>query len=258
MGQAPDELERGRAAHGRRAWRDAYAALSRADRSTPLGPADLEALATAAYMLGHDEDYGRLLQRAHALHLEAGEAPRAVRCAFWLALSLLLRGETSRAAGWFGRAERVLDEAGEDGVERGYLLIPAVLRHAHGGGGDDAAAGAVAAEAAAIGRRFGDADLVALVVQEQGHALIRQGHLEMGLRLLDETMVAVTAGELSPIVTGLVYCNTIAFCQSVFEVRRAREWTSALTQWCAGQPDMVAHTGVCLVHRAEIMQLQGA
>jgi hypothetical protein len=254
MGQAPDELERGRAAHGRRAWRDAYDALSRADRAAPLGPADLEALATAAYVLGLDEDYGRLLQRAHALHLEAGAAQRAVRCAFWLGLSLLLRGETSRAAGWFGRAERVLDQAGGDGVERGYLLIPAVLRHA--GSGDDAGAGAVAAEAAAIGRRFGDADLVAL--QEQGHALIRQGHLEMGLRLLDETMVAVTAGELSPIVTGLVYCNTIAFCQSVFELRRAREWTSALTQWCAGQPDMVAHTGVCLVHRAEIMQLQGA
>jgi ATP/maltotriose-dependent transcriptional regulator MalT len=71
-------------------------------------------------------------------------------------------------------------------------------------------------------------------------------------------MVSVTAGELSPIVTGTVYCNTIGFWQSVYELRRAREWTEALTRWCAEQPDMVAHTGVCLVHRAEIMQLQGA
>ncbi len=71
-------------------------------------------------------------------------------------------------------------------------------------------------------------------------------------------MVSVTAGELSPIVAGMVHCNTIGFWQSVYELRRAREWTEARTRWCEQQPDMVAHTGVCLVHRAEIMQLQGA
>jgi DNA-binding CsgD family transcriptional regulator len=161
----------------------------------------------------------------------------------------------SRATGWFARAQRLLEREARDCVERGYLLIPVLLQHV--AAGDSVAAYATAAEAAEIGERFGDADLFALVVQEQGHALVRQGRVEEGLRLLDETMVAVTAGELSPIVTGLVYCNTIAFCQSVYEVRRAREWTAALTQWCEQQPDMVAHTGLCLLHRAEIMQLTG-
>jgi DNA-binding NarL/FixJ family response regulator len=75
---------------------------------------------------------------------------------------------------------------------------------------------------------------------------------------VDEAMVAATAGELSPIATGLVYCSVIAYCQDLYELRRAREWTDALTQWCAQQPDMVAHTGVCLVHRAEILEVQGA
>jgi DNA-binding CsgD family transcriptional regulator len=251
-----DELERGRDASARGAWREARESLSRADRATPLAAQDLELLATAAYMLGREEDYLRGLERAHQLHLDAGEPLRAVRCAFWIGLSFLLRGETSRATGWFARAQRRIERDGRDCAESGYLLIPRVLRHV--GAGEHEAALSAAAEAAAIGERFGDADLVALVAQEQGHALIRQGRVETGLRLLDETMVAVIAGELSPIVTGLVYCNTIAFCQSVFEVRRAREWTAALTQWCARQPDMVAHTGVCLVHRAEIMQLQGA
>jgi DNA-binding CsgD family transcriptional regulator len=63
---------------------------------------------------------------------------------------------------------------------------------------------------------------------------------------------------LSPIVTGFVYCSVIAFCQEVYALRRAQEWTAALTHWCARQPDMVAFTGRCLVHRAEIMQIHGA
>jgi ATP/maltotriose-dependent transcriptional regulator MalT len=230
--------------------------LSRAGRAAPLGAADLELLATSAYMLGREDEYVGALERAHRLHLEGGDGQRAVRCAFWIGLAFLLRGEISRATGWFARAERVLEREPTDCVERGYLLIPVMLRHV--AYGETGAAYDTAAAAAEVGERFGDTDLVALVVQEQGHALIRQGKVEEGLRLLDETMVAVTADELSPIVTGLVYCNTIAFCQSVFEVQRAREWTAALTEWCAAQPDMVAHTGLCQLHRAEIMQLNGA
>ena len=77
------------------------------------------------------------------------------------------------------------------------------------------------------------------------------------MRLIDETMVAVSSGELSPIVAGIVYCNTIAFCRGVYQFRRVREWTVALTRWCERQPEMVAHNGLCLVHRAEIMTIGG-
>jgi DNA-binding CsgD family transcriptional regulator len=124
--------------------------------------------------------------------------------------------------------------------------------------GDWEAAYATAADAAEIGERFGDADLLALAVHEQGCALIQQGRVEEGLGLLDEAMVAVTAGELSPIVTGIVYCSVIAGCQEVYALHRAQEWTAALTHWCEEQPDMVSFTGRCLVHRAEIMELHGA
>jgi DNA-binding NarL/FixJ family response regulator len=71
-------------------------------------------------------------------------------------------------------------------------------------------------------------------------------------------MVAVTAGELSPLMTGLIYCSVIETCQQVHALSRAREWTFALAQWCEGQPEMVAFRGVCRVHRAEVMQLHGA
>ena len=93
---------------------------------------------------------------------------------------------------------------------------------------------------------------------DQGCALVKQGRVADGLRLVDEVLVAATAGELSPIVTGIVYCNTIAFCRDAYELRHAREWTEALGRWCDAQPEMVAHNGLCLVHRAEIMQLRGA
>jgi DNA-binding CsgD family transcriptional regulator len=207
-------------------------------------------------MLGRDDGFAAAMERAHHAHLKTGNGRRAVRCAFWVGISLATRGEMGQASGWFGRGQRLLGREQRDCVERGYLLIPVLLQHV--AAGDPEAARATAAEAAEIGERFGDADLLALAVHEQGHALVRQGSIEEGLRLLDETMVAVTAGELSPIVTGLVYCNAIAFCQEVYEVRRAREWTAALTRWCEEQPEMVAHTGLCLLHRAEIMELSGA
>jgi DNA-binding CsgD family transcriptional regulator len=253
---AIDELGRGRESYARRAWMDAYKSLSHADQAASLPAEDLELLAKSAYMLGHDDDYLSGLERAHHAYHESGEAMRAVRCAFWVGLNLALRGELARATGWFSRAQRLLEREERDCVERGYLLIPNLLGHV--ATGEWEAAADTAADAVEISERFGDRDLFALAVHEQGHALVRLGRVEEGLRLLDEAMVAATTGELSSIVTGLVYCSVIAYCQELYELRRAREWTDALTQWCEQQPQMVAHTGVCLVHRAEIMELQGA
>ena len=252
--QEAELVSRGREAFARRAWADAFESLSRADQAAPLRAEELELFATSAYMLGRDDEHIRTLERAHHAHLDAGDTPRAVHCAYWIGHNLMLRGEMGPASGWFGRGQRLLKE--RDCAERGYLLIPVLVGHAIAG--DHGAAYETATEIAEIGTHFADRDLIAIGVHEQGNALVRQGRFEEGLRLLDEVMVGVTAGELSPIVTGIVYCNTIGFWQSVYELRRAREWTEALTRWCDQQPDMVAHTGVCLVHRAEIMQLQGA
>jgi DNA-binding CsgD family transcriptional regulator len=256
MVDAMVELERGHEAYSREAWLDAHESLSRADRESPLTADDLWLFATSAYMLGREAEYLGLLERAHRAYLDTGESLAALRCAFWIGVTLASRGEIGRANGWLGRAQRLLDELGDDRVERGYLLVPVIFEHE--AGGDLEAASATAGEAAAIGERFGDPDLFALATHEQGHILIRLGRLKDGLALLDESMVAVTAGELSPIVSGIVYCGVILACQDAYEVRRAQEWTAALSDWCKRQPDLVAFTGRCLVHRAELMQLHGA
>lgn len=253
--QASD-LERGRRLYAASAWLEAYETLSSADEGVPLGAQDLELLATSAYMLGRDDEWMRGLERAHQLYVDAEETLGAVRCAIWVGLNLALRGEVGGATGWLGRAQRLLERDGRECAEQGYLLLPVMFQHE--ATGDFAAAAATAAEAAEIGQRFGDVDLFALAAHSQGHMLIRDGQVRQGLGLLDEAMVAVTTGELSPIPTGLVYCGVIMACQEVFEVRRAGEWTAALTRWCELQPDVVAFTGRCLVHRAEIMQLRGA
>ena len=234
-------------------WGDAYRSLTRAE---PLDADDLERLATAAYMLGREDEYLDALERAHHAHLEAGAALRAVRCAFWLSMTQLMRGGRGRSEGWFARAERLLERETGECVERGYMLLRDVVnRHASG---DHEAALGTAANAAAIAERFADADLLALAVHEQGLCLIRLGRVADGLRMLDEAMIAAVGAELSPIVTGLVYCSVIDGCQEIYALRRAQEWTAALSHWCEEQPDMVAFTGRCLVHRAEILQLHGA
>jgi DNA-binding CsgD family transcriptional regulator len=251
-----DALERGRRSYAARAWKDAYAALSSADGAAPLGGTDLDLLAASAGLLGRYDEQLTLLERAHQAYLETGETLRAVRCAFWVGMFSARRGELARATGWFGRAQRLLEREDRDCAERGYLLVTVMTAHEEAG--DLEAAIATTVEAARIGERFGDADLVAFALYERGRLLAKQGKIDGGLGLLDEVMVAVTTGELSPIVTGILYCSVIADCQRAYDLRRAREWTAALTRWCREQPEMFTFTPRCLVHRAEIMEVDGA
>ena len=250
-----DELERGREAYARRAWLEAHDLLLGAHEQSPLEAQDLYLLGTTAYMLGRDEDSFAWLERTHQRYLADGELLPAGRCAALLGLNLAARGEIGPASGWLGRAQRLIDPIGEC-AERGYLLLPGVFQQE--AAGDYAAAAAVAQEAVDLGERYGDRDLFALATHSQGYMLIKNGQVREGLALLDESMVAVTADELSPIITGIVYCGVILACQEVYEVRRAREWTRALADWWSLQPEMVAFTGRCLVHRAEILQLDGS
>ena len=222
----------------------------------PLDADDLEQAVTTAYLGGRVAEAMAALQRAEQAYAGAGDHRRAARSAFWLGFMLLGRGELAQGSGWLARARRLLEQEPPDCPEQGYLLLPAAIEQLDAG--DHAAAQATAARAAGIGRQAGEADLVALGQFLQGAAAVAGGEVAAGLALLDEAMVAAVAGELTPPVTGTIYCGVIEVCHQVAELRRAREWTQALTSWCDSQPGLVTFTGQCLVHRAEILRLGGA
>ena len=249
--------ERGREAFRKRVWSDAYADLNEADRAASLAPADLDLLASAAYLVGRDEEADEASARAYRAWLEDGLPRPAARRAAWLGIVLLLRGEFARSNAWCARAEELLAaEEGGPEPECGMLLVGEAYRRL--GDGEVETALALSTEVAEIGRRYGDPDLSALGALGRGEALIERGEVPAGMTSLDEAMVAVTAGEVSVEVSGILYCAVILSCQMVFDLPRAREWTSVLDRWCLDQPGLTPYRGQCLVHRAQIMQVQGS
>jgi DNA-binding CsgD family transcriptional regulator len=249
-----EHLQHGRRCFDLRKWNEAYQALSLADQAAALEAADLERLATCACLSGRDLEFQQVLERLHRGYLGTDDAERAARCAFWLTLEFLIRGEPGQANAWLARGQRLIQD--HDCVERGYLQMAAAEQQLRAGKAE--AAHERAAQAVAVGESFGDVDLTAAARHVQGRALIHQGEILLGLGRLDEAMLSVVAGELSPLITGMMYCSVIDACQKVYALDRAREWTAAFSRVCEQQPEMAAFTGICLVHRAEILQFHGA
>jgi len=254
MGAATD-LARGRSAFDKHDWAEAHANFRAADARSRLEAEDLERLAIAAMLAGLEEESAQVFQRAHNAYLKANEPERAVRCAIHLIMSLVNRGEMAQAGGWLARSRRLLDDGQRDCVEQGYLLVPAALQTLMQG--DVEAASGMFERVIAIASRFEDHDLQAMGRLGRGQSLIGLGDAAAGVAYFDENMVSVTNGEISPIIAGMIYCAVIEGCRAIFDLRRAREWTESLNQWCESQPGLVQFHGNCLTFRAQIMQLQG-
>lgn len=252
----PEALERGRVAVARRDWAEAFRALSEAEASVSLSAADLDRLAVAAYLTGHDQASADAWTRAHRAHLDDGRPAEAVRSAFWMALNMLLRGDAAPAGGWFGRAGSIAAALPAGSPEQGLMMIPGAMQRLYSGDPEGAAATFV--EALAVGRAAGDPDVIVMATHGLGHATIERGSIGEGMSLLDEAMASVLSGETSHILAGIIYCAVIDACRTAFDVRRASQWTEELTRWCDAQPGLVPYRGQCLIHRAELMQMHGS
>ena len=255
MTGASEALARGRAAYARHAWGDAFAAFREADAAEPLGVEDLDQLAMAAHLLGRDDDATGIGARAFRAALDAGQEQSAARTAFWTGFKHMQRGEFAAGGAWFERAGALVEQLGGDVVEAGYLHIPQGLQALESSRPDEGLAHFT--EVLRIGDRFGDPDLRTLGRLGSGQARIALGEVATGLRLLDQAMLAVTSDEASAVVAGIVYCATIEACHHQLDLRRAQEWTVALTEWCERQPDLVPYRGQCRLYRAELMRIHG-
>jgi len=251
----PGAIDQGRTAFAGRQWRTAYEQLSAADREASLELADLERLATAAYLVGQDDHAVALWTRVHHDWIDRGDVQRAAYWGYWLSFIQLLNGKPAQATGWLARAQRLDKGRPEAGAAKGYGEVLSGLLAM--GSGDTAGAIARFDAAAALAERFDDPDLLALGLLGQGQALTMQHAIAEGAARLDEAMLGITAGKVSPVLAGIVYCAVILTCQRIFDLARAREWTRQLDVWCAAQPDLTPFRGECLVHRSQILQARG-
>jgi DNA-binding CsgD family transcriptional regulator/tetratricopeptide (TPR) repeat protein len=250
-----DTLKHGRVAFKEESWREAYDLLASAESQTSLDPEDLEMLAKSAYLVGKETQCTGIWARAHQAYVNIDNIPKAAYCAFWLGMIFFDQGENAQGGGWMARAKRLSDDYPQQCAEQGLLLIPQALQHMRNGEAEKAQD--VFSHAVEIGQRFKNPDVAAIGRLGRGQALILQNKISEGTALLDEAMVAVISNEVSPIVAGLVYCAVIETFQKIYDLRRAQEWTTALSRWCDSHPELVPYRGQCLVRRAEVMQLHG-
>jgi DNA-binding CsgD family transcriptional regulator len=226
-----------------------------ADAESELEIDDLEALVWAAGIAAQDRVMLATLERVYAHHAVNKNHNACARTAFWCGLRSMQIGEVGVGSAWLQRAAKHVEETSPDCVERGYLLLPQVFM-LRGKGAYEAAI-EVADRAIAIGENQDEPDLIAMAGSVKGGVLFRLGRIDEGYVPIDEAMLLAKGQRLSPVVSGVVYCEVVASCCRVLEMVRAREWTAILSEWCRRNPQAKAFNGVCQVHRAEVLQLEG-
>ena len=248
------ELAAGRMALVERRWSDAIGHLQIADETQSLDGDDLDGLGEASWWLGRLGDAIAYRERAFAAHDAAGDRINAARTALALVTYLTQQVESSIAAGWLRRAERLLDGQ-PTCVVHGWLLRPRLNQAI--GRGDLEAALALSEQVLDVGLRLGDRDLEAVGLHDRGRVLVALGRVDEGMDALDEAVVMAVSGDVSPYPTAVVYCNATVAAEDLTDFRRAGEFAEAAKRWCDRQA-ISGFPGMCRVRRVEITRLRGA
>ncbi|MFB7392445.1 LuxR C-terminal-related transcriptional regulator [Streptomyces sp. NPDC056191] len=227
-----DPVGRARDAAARESWAEAYQLLHAHDRHPTRGLTadDLSVLADAAWWSGHVDESVTARLRAHAAYLAADDHRGAGLASWWLHYEYAGLGRPAAAAGWLHRARHHLEDL-PDCPEQCFLEMTAAEEAS--ARGDHGTALAATRRMTALALACGSPDLLALSRQAESRALLAAGRRTEGLTLLDDAMCAVSAGELSGMVTGWLYCLALTQCMEAADFARAVEWTNAAMEWCA-------------------------
>ena len=250
-----DKLELSREATDRHAWDEARRLLEEADAEDPLDADGLRQLGKIYYWCRDVRRAVDTFERAYAAFVSKGSRRKAAAVALMLRYNCgtLLR-DPAAARGWVQRAEHLLEQEAEC-VEVGFLW------RVQGNGafisGDTESGRRLLKNAIDLGRRLGDANLVAMSMTLLGANLAETGHADEAYPYLDEACTAALGGELGPWATGIVYCNAIGAYRGAGEFAMAGEWTHTAGRWCERE-SITGFAGICQVHRAEFMRLRGA
>jgi class 3 adenylate cyclase len=234
-------------------WQEAFDLLTQADRLHALGPDDLEALAQAAWFSAQPDVGLEAKERAFKAQADAGNRVRAAFLAFDIFRDYGIRRDFSIASAWLNRGDRLLEGEPESYAHGYQNLARSMIAESTNevDGGIE-----LAAKAVELGAKYGDHDLQAWGLVQQGSLLIKSGRTDEGFPLMEEATVAAVNGDLSPFTAGVAYCSMIAAARNTTDYRRAGEWTEAARRWCERQA-INGFPGVCRIHRAEIEGLQG-
>ena len=252
-------LEIGRAAAERRAWLEAFAALSQAAQTATLDVADLELLGDAATWSGQFDASTSAREQAYSAYLALGDRRSAARVALGLGWNAAVNLRFAVVAGWLGSAARLLDARDDDAdapvwPEHGLMLSLMALGELAAG---QTNVGLEHARAAFdVGLRTGDRDIQALGLVFEGFGLVHEGRLDDGRARLDEAMANAIAGRLGTMAQGMVYCRMLSACLDMFDYRRAIEWTETIDRR-APELGTVGFPGDCRTHRAVICVVRG-
>jgi ATP/maltotriose-dependent transcriptional regulator MalT len=249
----PDVIARAHEAARGHDWDQVRSLFGEVDLATLPGEV-LELLADADWWTNRLEQSLALRHRAYAAFVAEGNARRASFCAWYLWFDHRFKGDAAVASGWLTRAGRHV-EAEPDCLQAAFVTV-AHAESARAEGDVDRAL-AHAAAALDLGLRINSADIVALATVTRGECAIARSRHREGLAYLDDAMCSVVAGELTPLVTGIVYCSVLSACFAIADLGRAEEWSRAAVEWCDSLRGGSPYQGICRVHRVEVSTLQG-
>ena len=214
---------------------------------------DLEARARTLHLEFDYPGSMRAYDRAYAAYHREGDllaAARAARTLGWFHGSVY--GDWAVFRGWVGRALSLLEQAGVDSNEHGWVLVA----RAQAGGGFDLQQ-RLYEEAIATARRCRDGDLECEALASLGIMLAFSGHVAAGMARLDEALAAICAGEVEDLsVVEGVFCGLFHACERTNDVGRAEQWLRAADDYVRRR-GLAAVGGYCRAYYGGILTAAG-